>query len=160
MLDLAEETPSGCFVEFGVYQGGSAWHLADLAIRQGRECHLFDTFTGIPERTEFDLQHVVGDFGDTDVEAVKTAIPSAIFHVGVFPATMSDIGPIAFVHVDCDQYISAVAAIEHFMPLMVVGSIMLFDDYWCTSGVTKAVDETFGKQIQLTDELKAYIVKA
>ena len=157
MLRLAAETPPGCFVEFGVYQGGSAWRLAQLAVAQGRECHLFDTFTGIPERSDIDIIPV-GHLGDVDLEGVKKLIPTAIFHVGVFPDTMTDIGPIAFAHVDCDQYRSCVAAIERFMPLLVEKGIMLFDDYNVTPGVRKAVDDACGA-IQFTREGKAFVVK-
>jgi O-methyltransferase len=158
MLTLAAETPrDGCFVEFGVYRGGSAWHLARLASEQARACHLFDTFTGIPERSCYDDRHSVGDFADTDLVSVQALIPSAIFHIGTFPDTMSDIGAIAFAHVDCDQYVSCVAAIEHFLPRMLRHGIMLFDDYGATSGVTKAVDEAF-KRFYLTAQGKAYVV--
>lgn len=158
LLELAMATPPGCFVEFGVYKGGSAWHLAKLAAEQDRTLHLFDTFTGIPEASIHDRQHKVGDFADTDVETVKGLIPSAVFHVGMFPDTMTEIGPIAFCHVDCDQYVSCLAAIEHFWPRLVAGGVMLFDDYSFTSGVTKAVKETF-ERIQLTDEGKGYVIK-
>jgi O-methyltransferase len=157
LLALAADTPDGCFVEFGVYRGGAAWHLARLAAQQERALHLFDTFTGIPERSVHDLQHKIGDFGDTDVDAVMALIPSAIFHVGVFPQTMVETGPIAFVHVDCDQYVSCLAAIEQFVPRLVPGGIMLFDDYNATHGVTKAVNETFGERIHLTPDNKAYV---
>ncbi len=159
MLELAAETPrEGCFVELGVYKGGSAWHLARLAKEQDRTLHLFDTFTGIPEQSVHDIQHKIGDFADTDVATVMALIPSAIFHVGEFPATMIEIGNIAFAHIDCDQYFSCMAAIEHFLPRLLSGGIMLFDDYTATHGVTKAVNEAFGDQIHLTIE-KAYIIK-
>lgn len=159
MLELAAGTPSaGCFVEFGVYRGGSAWHLARLAGAQGRALHLFDTFAGIPERSVHDQQHAVGDFGDADLTTVRSLIPSAIFHVGVFPATMTDIGPIAFVHIDCDQYRSCLAAIEQFWPRLISGGLLLFDDYGATSGVTKAVDGVFADRIRFRHE-KAYVAK-
>lgn len=158
IISFAEDSPPGSFVELGVYKGGSAWHLAQIAKEQGRELHLFDTFTGIPEKSEHDLQHNVGDFRDTDEERVRALIPSAHFHVGVFPETMTETGPIAFAHVDCDQYRSCLAAIDQFSPRMVPGSIMLFDDYSVCSGVTKAVDERFGNQIHRTQERKAYVV--
>lgn len=157
LLRLASETPEGCFVEFGVHAGGSAWRLANLAILQGRECHLFDTWKGIPEASEFDVIPV-GALADVDVEKVKEAIPSAIFHVGVFPDTMPEqFAPVAFVHVDCDQYRSCLAAIDHFKPYMVTGGVMLFDDFNVTPGVRKAVNERFNGLFQITREGKAFI---
>jgi hypothetical protein len=157
MLRLAETTPPGCFVEFGVYQGGSAWRLARLAEAQGRACHLFDTFCGMPYQSAID-PIPVGHLGDVDLDAVKRLIPTAIFHVGVFPETMTDIGSLAFAHIDCDQYQSCVAAIERFIPLLVEHGIMLFDDYNVTPGVRKAVDDAFGAALHLTREGKAYVV--
>lgn len=158
IINFAEASPPGCFVELGVYRGGSAWHLAQIAMEQGRELHLFDTFTGIPERTEHDQQHDIGDFGDTTAEEVKALIPTAQFHIGMFPETMVETGPIAFAHIDCDQYVTCLAAIVCFRPRMVTGGVMLFDDYARTSGVTKAVDEVFGNKIHRTNGEKAYII--
>jgi O-methyltransferase len=161
LLTLAETTPPGAFVELGVYRGGSAWHLAQLARWQGRALHLFDTFSGIPEAGPFDREHSIGDFADTSLDAVRRAVPDAVFHVGVFPNTMpGDLKEIAFVHVDCDQYTACVAAIKIFMPLLVSKGIILFDDYGCTSGVTRAVEEMFGfGGFNLTAQGKAWVRK-
>jgi len=163
MVRLAESCPPGCFVEVGVYKGGSAWHLARVARAQCRVLHLFDTFEGIPYQDAEDREHHVGDFGDTSFEEVRKAIPGAVFHIGEFPFTIPHTGfrnHIAFVHVDCDQYRGVKAAIEMLLPMMAEGGIMLFDDYGETSGCTKAVDERFGAGgIRRTPQGKAYVVK-
>ncbi len=137
---IAQASPAGCFVEFGVYQGGTAWHLAEIARAQGRALYLYDTFTGIPFKSEID-SHQAGDFGDTSLEQVKAAIPDAIFCAGVFPGTLVDMPPIAFVHVDADQYQSLKDAIRCFVPLMVSGASIVFDDYKCLAGADKAIAE-------------------
>jgi len=157
MLALAELAPvGGCFVEVGVYKGGAAWNLANLAREHGRALHLFDTFTGIPEAIPEDT-HKVGDFADTSFEMVKERIPGAVFHVGIFPNTLpANMPPVAFAHIDCDQYMSTHAAIKR-LPMM-AGGIMLFDDYGCTTGATRAVDEAFGKSIHHTKQNKAYVI--
>jgi hypothetical protein len=157
---LAADTPPGSFVELGVHWGGTAWRLARLAYGQGRECHLFDTFQGIPEFTPGIDIVPVGHLGGVDVNIVRQKIPTAIFHVGVFPETMPQgLGPIAFAHIDCDQYRSYLAAIDRFWPLIVRGGIMLFDDYNVTPGAKKAVDASFGDSLWFTREGKAYVVK-
>lgn len=162
MVAMARNTPPGCFVEVGVYQGGSAWHLARVARERGCALHLFDTFTGIPHRGPEDEEHHVGDFGDASLESVKAAVPDAIFHVGTFPESSDGWTPasIAFVHVDCDQYRGTKAAIDVLYLRLVEGGVMLFDDYGETSGCTKAVNQSFASdQIRRTPQGKAYVVK-
>jgi O-methyltransferase len=149
-------------VEVGVYRGGTAWHLAKVAREKGVPLHLFDTFTGIPEQGPEDHQHRVGDFSTTSYEMVKKAIPDAIFHVGFFPNTMPQDGTIkevGFVHVDCDQYASVIACIEVFWPRLMKDGIMVFDDYDCTSGCRKAVDEWTEGRVHLSEYGKAYVIK-
>lgn len=147
MCELASTTPPGAFVEVGVYQGGSAVQLADVAIRQNRALHLFDTFCGIPFAEDGD-SHSIGDFADTSAAQVQTLIPSAILHVGAFPQTMpAQFGPVAFLHIDADQYRSYVDAIKLFTPLMVPGGVMWFDDYDCLDSANRAVDELLGARV-------------
>lgn len=155
ICEIASECPPGCFVEFGVYKGGSAWHLSRVAERQGRELHLYDTFTGIPYREDFD-PHKVGDFGDTTYEAVCAAVPYARVHRGIFPDTLVPMPPIAFAHVDADQYQSIKAAIEVLGPLMVKGGAMVFDDYPWLPGAVKALEESRLK-IEMTGANKGMV---
>jgi O-methyltransferase len=143
LCELAATTPAGAFVEFGVYQGGSAQRLAAVASAQGRELHLFDTFTGIPFCDPGD-SHLVGDFSDTSESAVRALVPSAVFHVGVFPETMPENFPrIAFAHIDADQYRSIVDAVRVFRPLMVSEGIMWFDDPGCLESANRALAACF-----------------
>lgn len=147
MRDLAESTPAGNFAEVGVYKGGSAIYLQTVARQQGRRLYLFDTFTGIPVVSKHDTRHKLGDFGDTSVERVRELLPLADIVVGVFPASLVETGPLAFVHADADQYDSTIAVARHLGPRMVRGGLMLFDDY-CLDGCRRAVDESFsGRQI-------------
>jgi len=157
MCAVAAQTPEGIFVEFGVYRGGSALKLAEVASAQHRELHLFDTFTGIPYRQDGD-SHLVGDFADTNEQAVRDLIPSAVFHVGIFPDTMPESLPnIAFLHIDADQYQSYASAIRLFSPLMVAGGVMWFDDYNCLPAANRAVDEAFGDRVVTDQYAKAMV---
>jgi hypothetical protein len=160
MLRLAADTPPGHFVELGVYRGGTATRLAALAMAQGRECHLFDTFRGVPEATPSLDITPIGQFADTDLEIVRRLIPTAIIHPGVFPGTMPvGLDFIAFVHVDFEQHLSNLAAIDRLYPLLVKGGIMLFDDYNVTPGARKAVTDRFGGVVRRTREGKAYVIR-
>lgn len=147
MAELARRTPpKGCFCEVGVYQGGSAWYLAEVARERGVKLHLFDTFTGIPHETPGDSNRI-GEFSDTNVADVRAAIPDAEFHVGVFPGTMPwFIGDVAFVHCDCDQYESVRAVIDTLWPKVMTGGMIVFDDENTTGG-KRAITETFGGRL-------------
>jgi O-methyltransferase len=150
MCELAARTPAGAFVEIGVYKGGSARLLADVAEQQGRELHLFDTFTGMPIAGPED-SHQVGDFADTSEAAVRALIPSAHFHVGIFPATAPvAMPPIAFVHLDVDQYQSYRDAIAWAAPLMVPGGVIWFDDCGILPSADRAALEAFGERVDKT----------
>lgn len=153
MMALARAAPSGILAEVGVYKGGSAWHLAQL----GRELHLFDSFSGMPI-ADADDYHKVGDFADTSPEMVAALVPSAILHIGTFPDTLPmNLTGFAFVHVDCDQYRSVRDSIKCLSPHMVPGGIMLFDDWQCTAGATKAISEAF-TAIWLTPQQRAFVI--
>ena len=158
---LAATSPPGCFIEVGVYRGGTAWHLAKVAKDQDRECYLCDTFTGIPYRDEGD-RHAVGDFSDADAHQVARDIPSAIVVQGVFPDSVRqlDIGPIAFAHLDCDQYQSYRDALDYLALRMPAGAFIWVDDYDCLTGATRAVDECLAEgRVRLHRAEKAYLEK-
>jgi Methyltransferase domain len=144
MASIARECPPGCFVEVGVYEGGSAQVLYKIAIEQERQIFLYDTFTGIPYEDPGD-SHKVGDFKGGDPERLSLILPKAIVVQGIFPASAVDMPAVAFVHLDCDQYRSYRDAMQHLEPMMVPGGVMWFDDYDCTSGATLAVDERYGR---------------
>lgn len=140
MLKEASQTPTGCFVEVGVYQGGSAYFLSKIALEQGRAFYGYDTFAGVPHATDAD-RHQVGEFADTSIMAVSQAIPHGIFIAGVFPLSAVPMPPIAFAHIDCDQYQSVKDALLYLAPSMGPGGILWFDDYGEIEEAKRAVDE-------------------
>lgn len=149
MCEKLRTTPEeGCVVEVGVYQGGSLQHLVSAA--GGRTVFAYDTFTGIPFKGALDV-HDAGDFADTSAEEVIARFPTVTFGVGVFPESVLPMPPCSFVHVDCDQYESIWACIEHFSPRMLRGGIMWFDDYAHLPGATLAVARGFPRGIRLSE---------
>ena len=140
MLKEASQAPLGCFVEVGVYQGGSAYFLSQIALEQGRAFYGYDTFTGVPHATVAD-RHQVGEFADTSLEQVRETVPHGTFIAGVFPASAVPMPPIAFAHIDCDQYQSVKDTLLYLMPLMAPGGVMWFDDYGEIEEAKRAVDE-------------------
>ncbi len=137
MISRAMACPPGAFVEVGVYQGGTAWHVARAAADQARPCYLYDTFEGIPYRGELD-SHAVGDFRDTSLEQVQRACPTAIVVPGLFPGSARAMGPVAFVHLDCDQEQSYAEALAWFDEHMVEGGLIWCDDA-CLEGAKRAI---------------------
>ena len=143
LLNIAKETPKGIFIEVGVYKGGTAYYLNELAKERNNALWLFDTFEGMPESTDGVDFHPVGHFSDCSYQEVKKLVSGARIFKGFFPDTLPmerDIPPVAFVHVDCDQYDSIKECILKLIPLLVVGGVMYFDDYGCLDGATKAID--------------------
>ena len=162
LVRTASGTPHGCIVEVGVWKGGTAWHLSKLAEEQNREIYLYDTFEGIPYKSEFDY-HNVGDFGDTDFETVKNAIPYATVVKGLFPDSAIPMPPVAFLHVDVDQYQAALDTVRYMEPFMVKGGIIWFDDapgppYNSINGAHWALMELYGDNYHLSDGGKAFVI--
>ena len=154
MLQTLKTTPaSGCIVEVGVYKGGTLWHLAQAA--EGRPVYGYDTFGGMPFSHDGD-SHKTGDFADTSLDAVQAAVPEATLVQGTFPGSLIDMPPIAFAHVDCDQYQSVKDCINVLGPKMMVGGVMWFDDYNCLPSANRAVDEAFSAD-RLIISAKAFV---
>lgn len=145
MAEVARST-AGCIVEVGVYQGGSAEWLNEVAVEQGRTLYLYDTFTGIPFQAPID-SHIVGDFSDCSVEQARAAAPSAIIVCATFPACDMPWERIGFAHIDCDQYQSVKDCCLHLGPLMAPGGVMWFDD-WCLDSAKAAIEECFAGRIE------------
>jgi Macrocin-O-methyltransferase (TylF) len=147
LLQVAARTPAGAFVEIGVYQGGSAERLSNLAELQGRPIYLYDTFTGIPYSDVID-KHQIGDFSDGDEALVRARCPHARVIAGCFPKSAIPMEPVAFVHLDCDQYQAHCESIDYLLPRMVRGGVMWFDDAPWLEGATQAVMERFSDRLQ------------
>lgn len=157
----AVKSPSGCFVEIGVYKGGSAWYLLQAAKELNRSLHLYDTFTGIPYKDDIDPTPV-NCFNDVNADEVKNYLPGAVFHIGVFPETLTDdISDISFVHFDGDQYRGVKDVKKYLWPRLVKGGKIFFDDsslHGGMAGVNKAIDEEF-PDYKIHDEVKMKYVE-
>jgi FkbM family methyltransferase len=172
---LASSAPKGCFVEVGVFKGGSAQRLYRIAEREGRTLWLFDSFVGLLDRAGLDIIPA-GHFdagGEAAGEMIQRALPNARICMGRFPEVLSvrpdvfaDMRDIAFAHVDCDQYASIKKTLARLWWLMVPGGIILCDDYDALHGAHAAVNESAWElaqirrsEIELTSEGKAVLRK-
>lgn len=160
MLTMARNAPAGNFVEVGVFMGGSARQLLDIATEQNRALYCYDTFDGIPcASAEHGDSHVVGDFAHDNEQAVRDHLSGAFVVRGVFPHSAVPMGQIAFAHLDCDQYQSVYESASYLLPRLVDGGVLWFDDAPVLAGAKKAVRELFGESIQEAPVGRWYVVK-
>lgn len=163
----------GCFVECGVWRGGSAIVMGRALQRskEARLLHLFDSFQGLPEPEEKDGHEAVvyseGKRGgklvpvakcDASLDLVKDILFNQAgldaarvrFHVGWFqdtvPAAGPTLGPIGVLRLDGDWYASTWVCLEHLYPLLSPGGVLILDDYYFWEGSQKATDEYRAQQ--------------
>ncbi|MBV6396419.1 MAG: hypothetical protein HFACDABA_02017 [Anaerolineales bacterium] len=159
----------GDIVECGVGRGISLACLvyAVSFFRLEKMVYGFDSFSGFPPATVQDIGTRVTTvdkpptgWGDTSPDLIRSifecdrAIPESLLRAhdvrleivpGFFHETLSNNLPkrIAFLHVDCDMYESTKIVLEHGLPRMSPGGIVIFDEYhdehW--PGAKKAADE-------------------
>lgn len=162
LMHYASRAPLGPMVEVGVYKGGSAWHLAQVARSRGVALHLFDTFDGMPAAGALDTANPVGKFSDTSAEAVQALIPEAVIHKGVFPDTFTGLGlyGIGFCHADADNYEVTRAILAEMPKRMVRGGVILFDDFMVPGcdGCTQAINESSFRVLVATETGKALVI--
>lgn len=148
----------GDVVDLGAYRGGTSLLLNRLV--PDKRLHIFDTWEGNPYNDEL-CHHKKGEWSCSMEECRKVVgnLIDVMYHKGVFPESVpesytkewdrSGFGPeFCFVYVDMDTYQATLDAIKFFLPRLVTGGRLLFDDYgWepC-SGVKKAVDECFPQE--------------
>lgn len=158
----------GCFLECGVWRGGSAMAIALTLAQEGdreRDVFLFDTFEGMTAPTindrSFDgasaamlLAHSHRDenvwclAGLDDVRAnlASTAYPAEKVHFIQGPVEQTiplDPTPasIALLRLDTDWYESTKHEMLHLFPRLERGGILIVDDYGHWQGARLAVDE-------------------
>jgi O-methyltransferase len=139
---------TGNIAECGVYKGGTARILAELA--PDRTIYLFDTFSGMPDTDPTKDLHKAGDFGDTTLASVQQYLaqnPNVRCVPGLVPQSLEIVRHehFSFVHIDLDIYSAIKGACEFFYTHLQPGGVLLFDDYGYPScpGARKAVDEFF-----------------
>jgi O-methyltransferase len=158
----------GAIVECGVWRGGSVHIVARVLDAEGvddRDIHLFDTFEGMTEPTDKDVQ--IKD-GRTAAEILETstknrwiwAIASLedvqeglrtlpypyerfVFVQGPVEETIPEHAPeqIALLRLDTDWYESTKHEFEHLYERLVPGGILIVDDYGSWAGSKLATDE-------------------
>lgn len=143
----------GCLIEVGVYRGGSGALIAIRAqqLALNDPVYLCDTFRGIVKSTPEETS-----FPDGRLSAPRTHVEQLLeqFNLrnvrileGIFPeetARLITEPKIRFCHIDVDVYHSARDIFEWVWSRMVVGGILIYDDYGSgvTHGIIRHVNET------------------
>jgi hypothetical protein len=165
---LARQGVDGCFVECGVWRGGSSMAVALALIQEDqteRNLYLYDTFEGMTPPTCADRttdgasaqEHLDRDVNRTGYWCVagiddvrrnmaSTGYPEerVQFVKGPVEATIPQHAPteaIALLRLDTDWYESTRHELVHLFPLLCEGGVLIIDDYGHWMGARKAVDE-------------------
>ena len=132
--------------------------LLAQAKKQGRGVWLYDTFEGMAYEDAIDTIHI-GEIKSDEME-VRDALGEygGIFKC-VFPnTTFLPEPPIAFAHIDCDQYRAIIETCKALEPLMAEGGIMWFDDVPVLPGARKAVEELYAGRIEPVGNARLRVV--
>lgn len=161
----ARDVP-GDTAECGVRYGKSSFFILNGLADPQRPHHLCDSFEGLSEPGEVDVETIArregwkaGDLvaDERIARAQLAAFPQCAFHRGWIPDCFAGLEArrFALVHIDVDLYEPTRAAFEFFYPRLSPGGVMVCDDYGFAScpGARKAVDEFFAKRPDIFIEL-------
>lgn len=149
----------GLILDVGVFLGSSTRVLAGL-LGNRTTVHGFDTFSGFPEakwyiddfeypsefrHNESWVQGLIEEHGLQFVDGKPSTLGFNIeYHRGMTYDTLQPLldahpdKPVKFLHVDIDTYEGALHALETCRKRMVVGTTVVFDDFFVLSGEFKA----------------------
>jgi len=142
----------GNIIEIGVWRGGTGIILAN-GLSQNDCLYLCDTFQGVVKASEKDNVYRNGEHSDTSkslVEDIFKKQDNVKILEGIFPEETSKvIENLAFklCHIDVDVHDSAKDIFEWIFPRIVLGGIVVFDDYGFAAceGVTNYVNQLEGR---------------
>jgi O-methyltransferase len=137
-------------IEVGVWRGGTAALLAK-ANNNSSPVYLCDTFEGVAKAGEKDNQYKGGEHADTSIETVEklmNQLDISGYHIlkGIFPDVNADKitdQKFKICHIDVDVYDSAKDIFNWVWQRMIVGGVVVFDDYGfaACAGITQLVNE-------------------
>lgn len=169
---IVDHNIKGCFVECGVWRGGSAMVIAKVLKNRGiedRKIYLYDTYEGMTPPTKHDItmkgenasqmmEESLDDIEDSvwcfaSLEDVKRNLNTTaysqdniIYIKGKVEDTLPNSIPnqeIALLRLDTDWYESTKHELQVLYPMLVENGVLIIDDYGYWQGCRKAVDEYF-----------------
>tara|TARA_B100000519_G_scaffold203428_1_gene226695 strand:+ start:861 stop:1607 length:747 start_codon:yes stop_codon:yes gene_type:complete len=150
------------FFEFGCHSGRTFSAIVNAARyldMQKAEFYAFDSFEGLPDtKVKEDGIFKTGEFSTsesdfkkivkqkTNLELDNNHIVKGFYSESLTKKLQSRMPKVGMVHIDVDLYSSTMDILEFIKPLMVVGTILIFDDWYCfppglNKGEMRAVKE-------------------
>ncbi|MBM7516591.1 TylF/MycF/NovP-related O-methyltransferase [Nocardioides nitrophenolicus] len=127
------------YLEFGVFEGSSLRHWAELNTHPDSRFYGFDSFEGLPEewkrfdrkidKAHFDVQGALPDIDDGRVTFVPGWFQESVdpFLDTFAPARTPERQLV--VHIDADLYSSTLYVLTRLDALLVPGTIVIFDEF-------------------------------
>lgn len=165
------------YYEFGCHSGrtfASAINAAKFLNVDCSEFYAFDSFKGLPDTNEDDGYFKSGQFATSKenfLRIIKSRTTYTLNNLNVVEGFYEEsltadlrarLPNIGVCHIDVDLYSSTKTVLDFIKPLMVVGTVLLFDDWFCfppgiARGERKALDEflALNPEIKL-EEWKSY----
>jgi O-methyltransferase len=144
----------GDFVEMGCYRGETSVELGRLLHGLKRGLWLYDSFAGLPEKSQEDLSAGGMEFVEGELLATKAEVLLRFQRAGLvlprakkawFAELVSSDLPeeIAFAFLDGDYYESIRDSLRLVAPRMISGGVVIVHDYASPAlpGVARAVEE-------------------
>ncbi len=144
----------GDFVELGCYKGDTSLMLAEILRDSDKSLWIYDSFEGLPEKTNKDESAVGVDFKKGELSVSKREVKERFLRAGIsvpkikkawFNELINEDLPekIAFAFLDGDLYESIKDSLNLVQDKMTTGSVIVIHDYIneALPGVAKAVDE-------------------
>lgn len=131
----------GLHMEFGVWKG--AWITMMANEFPDRKFYGFDSFEGLPQNWS------TLEPGYFDLGGIAPSVPSNVELIkGWFNASLpvflaSHPGPVSFIHMDCDLYLSTMTVLCLLRERLRVGTTIVFDDYMLEPGWKDAEHRAF-----------------
>ena len=144
----------GDYVELGCYKGDTSLLLTEILKGSEKKLWIYDSFEGLPEKTDMDISEVGRDFQKGVLAVTKHEVKKRFLRAGlpvpiIRKAWFSDLrdldlpSEIAFAFLDGDLYKSIKDSLRLIENKITPGGVIVVHDYSNVAlpGVAKAVEE-------------------
>ncbi len=148
------DTAQGDVVEFGCFEGTTSIHLAHFLASTNKEFYVYDSFAGLPAKTNQDMSPAGEQFKEGELLATKkqfilnfkkARVPLPHIKKAWFSELNGGDVPsaISFAFLDGDYYDSILDPLKLIWPNLTPGAVVVVDDYAneALPGASRAVDE-------------------